>query len=267
MYAATLRKAHIATHSQRAFIETNVSGTLNVLEDALANGASAVVFTSTTSAFGAALRRAAGEPAAWVTEDVRPVPRNIYGVTKVAAEDLCELFYRSKGLPSIVLRTSRFLPEIDDDPELRGRYDLNLKANEYVHRRRDVADAVDAHLLAAERTTAIGFGRYVVSATTPFGREHVARLRTDAAGVVRELFPDYEEEYGRRGWKMFPGSTASTTTAAPVKSSDGGHATTSAPSSTACGATRTRSAPPGASGARDIPRGASRTGPPVEPCT
>ena len=32
-----------------------------------------------------------GEPAAWITEDVVPRPRNIYGVTKVAAEDLCEL--------------------------------------------------------------------------------------------------------------------------------------------------------------------------------
>ena len=39
-----------------------------------------------------------------------PVPKNIYGVTKVAAEDLCELFHRSGGLPCVVLRTSRFFP-------------------------------------------------------------------------------------------------------------------------------------------------------------
>ena len=164
------------------------------------------MFTSTTSAFGAALTPAPNEPAAWIDEDVPPIPRNIYGVTKVAAEDLCELFHRTHGLPCIVLRTSRFFPEADDNPELREQYDdLNLKVNEYLYRRLDVADAVDVHLLAAERAPVIGFGRYVVSATTPFEPEHLSRLRTDAPGVVRDLFPDYENEYRRRGWTMLPG--------------------------------------------------------------
>lgn len=204
MHAATLHKPHVATHSPAAFVETNVSGTLNVLEAAFASGA-AVVFSSTTSAFGAALTPAAGAPAAWITEDVACVPRNIYGTTKKAAEDLCELFFRSRGLPCVVLRTSRFFPEVDDDPELRGRYeDLNLKVNEYLYRRLDLADAVDAHLRAAERLAAIGFGRYVVSATSPFETQHLAGLRADAPAVVAALFPDYEAEYRRRGWAMLP---------------------------------------------------------------
>ncbi|HEX6384764.1 MAG TPA: hypothetical protein VF177_08855 [Anaerolineae bacterium] len=105
-----------------------------------------------------------------------------------------------------MLRTSRFFPEVDDNPERRDRYDdLNLKVNEYLYRRVDLADAVEAHVLAAERVPASGFGRYIVSATTPFRQEHLSRLRTDAAGVVRQLFPDYEEVYRRRGWKMFSG--------------------------------------------------------------
>jgi UDP-glucose 4-epimerase len=45
-----------------------------------------------------------------------PVPKNIYGVTKVAAESLCELCFRKHRLPVVVLRTSRFFPEADDDP-------------------------------------------------------------------------------------------------------------------------------------------------------
>ena len=45
-------------------------------------------------------RRPPGAPAAWVTEDVTPVPKNIYGVTKAAAEDLCQLFHRNQGLPA-----------------------------------------------------------------------------------------------------------------------------------------------------------------------
>lgn len=206
LHAATLHKPHVATHSRRDFIDTNVTGTLNVLEAALACRASGVVFTSTTSAFGAALHPRPDEPAAWITEDVVPVPKNIYGVTKTAAEDVCELFHRSRGLPCIVLRTSRFFPEIDDDAELRAGYDdLNLKLNEYLYRRLDLEDAAEVHLLAAERLEAIGFARYVVSATTPFGPEHLARLRDDAPAVVGDLFPDYAAEYARRSWRMLPG--------------------------------------------------------------
>ena len=206
IHAATLHKPHIATHSRHAFVETNIAGTLTILEAALESGVSGVVFSSTTSAFGGALTPAEGQPAAWVDEDLDSIPRNIYGVTKKAAEDLCELFSRSRGLPCIVLRTCRFFPEVDDDPEISQRYEnLNLKVNEYLYRRLDLADAVDAHILAAEQAPAIGFRRYVVSATSPFEPQHLLRLRTDAPAVVRGLFPDYEEVYRQRGWRMLPG--------------------------------------------------------------
>ena len=206
IHSATLHKPHMATHSRHAFVETNIAGTLAVLEAALESGVSGVVFSSTTSAFGGALRPADGQPAAWVNEDVECVPRNIYGVTKKAAEDLCELFFRSRGLPCIVLRTSRFFPEADDDPERRREYDdLNLKVNEYLYRRLDLTDAVEAHIVAAERAPEIGFGRYIVSATSPFEPQHLLQLRTDAPGVVRSLFPDYEEVYRQRNWRMLPG--------------------------------------------------------------
>jgi len=207
IHAATLHKPHIATHSPHAFVDTNIAGTLTILEAALESGVSGVVFSSTTSAFGAALTPAEGQPAAWVDEDLDSIPRNIYGVTKKAAEDLCELFSRSRGLPCIVLRTCRFFPEADDDPETSRQYDnLNLKVNEYLYRRLDLADAVDAHILAAEQVPGIkGFWRYVVSATSPFEPQHLLRLRTDAPAVVRGLFPDYEEVYRQRGWRMLPG--------------------------------------------------------------
>ena len=206
IHTATLHKPHVATHSRQAFVETNIAGTLAVLEAALACGVSGVVFSSTTSAFGSALTPAAGQPAAWIDEDVGSVPRNVYGVTKKAAEDLCELFFRSRRLPCLVLRTSRFFPEADDDPARRHEYDdLNLKVNELLYRRLDLADAVDAHILASERVADHGFRRYVVSATTPFEPRHLAQLRDDAPRVVRSLFPDYEDVYRHLGWTMLPG--------------------------------------------------------------
>jgi UDP-glucose 4-epimerase len=205
IHAATLHKPHVATHSRQDFIDVNVSGTLNLLEAAADVGVGAFVFTSTTSAFGLAMRPGPGQPAAWIDEDVRPVPKNIYGVTKTAAEDLCQLVHQRSGLPIALLRISRFFPEIDDDPETRGAYaDANLKLNELLYRRVDVADGVDAHLKALERAPALGFGRYIVSATTPFTRADAEALREDAPAVLRRRAPAYAAEYARRGWRMFP---------------------------------------------------------------
>ncbi len=204
IHAATLHKPHVATHSEQDFVDTNVSGTLALLEAAVSARVASFVFTSTTSAFGAALKPAANEPPAWITEDVVPVPKNIYGVTKLAAETLCELFFRSHALPAIVLRTSRFFPEEDDDPEIRGRFVLaNAQANEMLYRRGDIADMVNAHLLAVERAPRIGFGRYIISATTPFSRSDLVALRHDAPAVVARLFPTYKTLYDSRGWSMF----------------------------------------------------------------
>src|SRR4051794_25984447 len=203
IHTATLHKPHIGSHTRADFIAANVTATLNLLEEAVAAGVRAFVFTSTTSAFGRALTSGRGEPAAWITEDVVPRPRNVYGVTKTAAEDLCELVHRDHGLPSLVLRTSRFFPEADDSEAARRAYgDANLKVNELLHRRVDLEDVVTAHLLALERAPALGFGRYIVSATTPFRREHLAELRSDAPAVVRRLFPDCEAVYERLGWRL-----------------------------------------------------------------
>ena len=205
VHAATLHKPHVATHSRQAFIDTNVTGTLNLLEEARACGVDAFVFTSTTSAFGAALAGDPGAAAAWITEDVAPVPKNIYGVTKVAAEDLCELFHRRFGLSCLILRTARFFPEPDDRRDIRQAYaDANAKVNEFLYRRADLSDIVDAHVLALDNVRAIGFGRYILSATTAFTRDDVADLGIDAPAVVRLRVPRYATVYERLGWSMFP---------------------------------------------------------------
>jgi UDP-glucose 4-epimerase len=206
LHAATLHKPHVGSHAWADFVETNVTGTLTLLQEALAAGIGRFVFTSTTSAFGRALTPGPGAPAAWITEDVRPVPRNIYGVTKVAAEDLCELAHREHGLPCLILRTSRFFPEADDRDEVRAAYDdANLKVVELLHRRVDLEDVVSAHRCALERADALGFGRYIVSATTPFRREDLPELRSDAAAVVRRRVPTAEAVFEARGWRL-PGS-------------------------------------------------------------
>ena len=205
LHTATLHKPHIASHTRQDFVDTNITGTLNLLEEAVCAGVKSFVFTSTTSVFGHALAPPAGAPAAWITEEVVPVPKNIYGVTKLAAENLCELFQRSSGLPCIVLRTARFFPEDDDNRTARLTYgDANLKVNELLYRRADIEDVVSAHMLAMQMAPMIGFGRYIISATTPFTRDDLDELRKDAPAVVRRHVPCYETEYQRRGWSMLP---------------------------------------------------------------
>ena len=206
LHAATLHKPHVATHRRQDFIDVNLTGTLNLLEAAADAKVRTFVFTSTTSAFGRALTPPPGEPAAWLTEDVVPVPKNIYGVTKVAAESLCELFYRSFRLPCLILRTSRFFPEPDDRKATRDAYDNdNAKANEFLFRRVDIEDVVGAHVLALEKAPGIGFGRYIVSATTPFTPDDLQELQTNAPAVVMRRAPGYAGVYASRGWSMFPG--------------------------------------------------------------
>jgi nucleoside-diphosphate-sugar epimerase len=205
LHTATLHKPHVMSHPRQAFVETNVTGTLVLLEAAVAAGVGTFVHTSTTSAFGRALTPVDGAPAAWITEDVVPRPRNVYGVTKVAAEELCELVARDDGLPCLVLRTSRFFPEQDDSEQVRAGYaDGNAKVNELLYRRIDLSDVVQAHVAAVAKAPKIGFGRYIVSATTPFGPGDLAELRRDAPAVVERLFPDYTDLYARLGWRMFP---------------------------------------------------------------
>ena len=205
VHAATLHKPHVATHSWQDFIDTNVTGTLRLLEAAAAAGVDRFVYVSTTSIFGAAPIREPSEAAVWVTEDMAPRPKNIYGVSKLMAESLCELTHRKRSLPIVILRTSRFFPEEDDDATIRRDYvTANAQANELLYRRVDIADAISAVLLALEHAPAIGFGRYIISATTPFTCTERELLGRDAPAAVRERFPECEALFAERGWKLFP---------------------------------------------------------------
>ncbi|MEZ5862284.1 MAG: NAD(P)-dependent oxidoreductase [Geminicoccaceae bacterium] len=210
IHAATLHKPHVATHSQSDFVAINIQGTLNLLEAATAGGSAVdrFVFTSTTSLMisaGIRAGRAGGAVrAAWITEAMTGLrPRNIYGVTKLAAEHLCRLTHEQHGLPLVILRTSRFFPEADDMAHAIPHSDANTKANELLFRRLTVEDAAAAHLAALANAPGLGFDTFIVSARTPFSPDDCALLITDAPAVVARYFPEYPRVYDRLGWTMF----------------------------------------------------------------
>jgi UDP-glucose 4-epimerase len=158
--------------------------------------------TSTTSLMiSQAVRDEAGDAAVWLDEQSGPLePRNIYGVTKLAAEGLCRVQQLECGIGCTILRTARFFPEDDDtDASLTGQ---NLKANEFLHRRLTVEDAARAHLVALERTPPARCETYLVSAPTPFVRAESEELKRDAAAVIARHFPEAAELYARRGWQL-----------------------------------------------------------------
>jgi nucleoside-diphosphate-sugar epimerase len=204
IHTATLHKPHVATHSRQAFVDTNITGTLNLLEEAVDADVRVFVFTSTTSVYGG-LMAERERATSWITEASAPRPKNVYGLTKVAAEEFCELFHRKFRLPCLVLRTSRFFQDPDDNPTVRRTYsDDNSKVNEFLYRRVDLEDVVSAHLRALELAPDVGFGRYIISATSPLQYTDLGQLAVDAPAVVERYVPGFREAYRRLGWSMFP---------------------------------------------------------------
>lgn len=202
IHGGALHKPDIARYPKQAFIDTNVTGTLNLLEAAAASGHERFIFTSTTSLMVSDHVRAGSTAAAfWMDETFYDgPPRNIYGITKAAAEGMCRLFAAEHGMDIAILRTGRFFPEDDDT-----HHDLpgdNLKANEFLNRRLSAADAARAHVVALERIAGLGCETFVLSAPPAFTRDDTTELARDARGVIARHFPDAAALYAAKGWQL-----------------------------------------------------------------
>jgi len=188
IHTASLHAPHLETHSKKEFIDTNVMGTLNLLEASIANGVRRFVYSSTTSLYGYAM--VSPEKAVWVTEDLLPQPRDIYDVTKITAEGLCKVYSRTYGLPCISLRVSRFFPE--------SEYLITIYR---LYRGVDVRDAAQAHILAMTAETE-GYGVFNISALSPFSRDETYDLFHDAPNVLLRRFPDLGSLFAKKGWEL-----------------------------------------------------------------
>lgn len=81
----------------RDFFETNVLGSLNVAQAALAAGVERVVQTSTSEVYGSA-------QTATITEEHPLEAQSPYAASKIGADQLFDSFHRSFDLPATVLR-------------------------------------------------------------------------------------------------------------------------------------------------------------------
>lgn len=210
IHAGALHKPSIATNSNGDFIDVNVHGTLNLLQAAVEKGSAVdrFIMTSTTSLMISQKIRdglsAGAKQAQWIDETLQPLlPRNIYGVSKLAAEHLCRMFHEQHQLPMIILRTSRFFPEADDMSHTITQSEENTKVNELLFRRLTVEDAAESHVHALNQAEYLGFDTFIVSARTPFHPQDCRQLLHDAPTVVEKYFPEYPEIYRKKGWTMF----------------------------------------------------------------
>lgn len=188
VHTASLHARHLHSHSKQDFVQTNIAATLNLLEASVKAGIKRFVYTSTTSLYGFAM--VPKDEAVWVTEELTPQPRDIYDVTKIAAEQLCRLFSLEHGLSAACLRTSRFFPE---GSELEAVYRL--------YRGVDMRDAARAHVLALT-TDRLDFEVFNICANTPFQRKDTRALLVEPVRVLREYFPGVEAVFARKGWKL-----------------------------------------------------------------
>ncbi|MBF0326587.1 MAG: NAD-dependent epimerase/dehydratase family protein [Alphaproteobacteria bacterium] len=81
----------------RAAFDVNVRGTFNVLEACVANGVQRLVYSSSASVYGDALK----EP---MDEDHPFNNKNFYGATKIAGEAMARALHYRYGLPYVGLR-------------------------------------------------------------------------------------------------------------------------------------------------------------------
>ena len=203
IHGGALHKPDIVRYPRQSFIDTNISGTLNLIEAAVAAGHDRFIFTSTTSLMVRAdVRAGAGAAGAWwMDEDFGPLePRNIYGISKLAAEQVIAQVHRDSGISAAILRTGRFFPEDDDSHAVPSG--PNLKANELLNRRLTVEDAAAAHITALEAAPGLGCETFVLSAPPPFVRDEADELARDARAVIARHFPDAADLYARAGWVL-----------------------------------------------------------------
>ena len=77
--------------------EVNVNGTLNILEAARFNNVQRIVYASSSSIYGDSLEMPQNE-------DMKPLPKSPYAITKLAGEEYCMSFYHLYGLETVALR-------------------------------------------------------------------------------------------------------------------------------------------------------------------
>jgi nucleoside-diphosphate-sugar epimerase len=84
-------------HSPQSYIDTNITGTYNILKSSQKNNISKIIITSTSEVYGTVQKVP-------ITENHSLNAQSPYVATKIAADHLALSFYNSFDLPVTILR-------------------------------------------------------------------------------------------------------------------------------------------------------------------
>jgi UDP-glucose 4-epimerase len=185
----------------QSFVETNVGGTLNILEAARKKSVARLVQTSTSEVYGT--------PAALPIKETHPLQaQSPYAATKIAADQLALAYHRSFGVPVVVLRpfntygprqSTRAVTATILSQLLDGRSEIQLGR---LDTRRDltyVADVVEGFLAAADvaaiegETIQLGTGKSYSVREIFDAASRVLQVSARIAYDVRRVRPDASE--------------------------------------------------------------------------
>ncbi len=96
-HLASLIAIPYSYHAPESYIETNITGTLNVMQACLNHGVSQVVHTSTSEVYGTAQYVP-------IDEKHPQVGQSPYSASKIGADQIATSFHRSFGLPVSIIR-------------------------------------------------------------------------------------------------------------------------------------------------------------------
>jgi UDP-glucose 4-epimerase len=189
IHTAALHGKHYELgYARDAFINTNITGTLNLLQACAKNGITKFLYTSTTSIYGDAM--ADNEKAVWVDELLTEQPRDIYDITKQTAEQLCKDFFYKEGLQTSIYRVARFLPEND-----------NLRLNHRLYRGLDERDGAEA-LRFALAVEFKDFEIFNISSGSPFSQTELEAIKNTPEPVILKHYPAAAEIYKANNWQF-----------------------------------------------------------------
>ena len=97
LHLAALIAIPYSYHSPDVYVDTNIKGTLNILQAARELGVTRIIHTSTSEVYGTA-------QFVPITEDHPLLAQSPYAASKIAADQLAHSFYASFGLPVVTIR-------------------------------------------------------------------------------------------------------------------------------------------------------------------
>ncbi|MEL6561617.1 MAG: NAD-dependent 4,6-dehydratase LegB [Bacteroidota bacterium] len=96
-HLAALIAIPFSYHSPDSYVDTNIKGTLNVVQAARDSGTKRILATSTSEVYGTA-------KFVPITEEHPKQPQSPYSATKIGSDSIADSFYRSFDLPVTIVR-------------------------------------------------------------------------------------------------------------------------------------------------------------------